>query len=294
MAVPRPDPGGESASVAVVRNVFFSIPFAGRRDDAGWEISCRLLGNTLRSVLRQTDPAFEVVITGHEKPALEELGDPRVTFLTAPFDKPADPSGYCADKRSKRKNNAIYIKERGGGYITYLDSDDLVSRNLINYIRYNGDPNGYIFKTGYLMDYRTKVIGIYADFDKHCGSCAAIYSTAERIDPEGFGPFMTLHDGHKGHPLWQSLAAMEGRPLRPVPFPAAVYVVNTSQNISASMGEAKVRSRLKRIRRRQVAVTPEIVEEFSLAEIVPPRSRAVRLGGRVRALVARLRRGGRA
>ena len=47
-----------------MRNVFFSIPLAGKRDEAGWGISCRLLGHTLASVLNQTDPTFEIVMSG--------------------------------------------------------------------------------------------------------------------------------------------------------------------------------------------------------------------------------------
>lgn len=273
-------------------NVFFSIPLAGKRDEAGWGISCRLLGHTLASVLNQTDPRFEVVITGHERPALPELDDPRVTFLSASFEKP-EPAQYRVDKRRKRERNALHVKSRGGGYIVFLDADDLVSRRLVEHVRFVDDPNGYIVDEGYVLDHAAGILARYEEFDRQCGSCAVIHCPAEEIDPSGAGYAMSFYGRSTGHPLWRGMAEAAGRPLRPVPFPAMVYVVNTSQNISVSKGEARVADRLLKIRKQQVPLTPEIAAEFSLAGLAPvaPSPAEASLRGRLARLGRRLRAG---
>ncbi len=260
---------GQSGNAMTMKNVFFSIPFSAKRDEARWAIACQLLGNTLASIFNQTDPAFEVVITGHERPSLTELSDPRVTFLKAPFPKPEALSEYHIDKRMKRRNNALYIKTRGSGYIVFLDADDLVSHNLIRHMRLADDPNGYVFVRGYLLDYRAMILGRCDNFDRHCGSCAAVYFSSDEISADGSGYAMSFYTKPAGHKSWRELAAAEGRPLQPIPFPAVVYVFNTSQNLSASLGEGMVTTRLMKIRRQEVPLTPDIIEEFSLSRVFP-------------------------
>lgn len=269
-----------------MKNVFFSVPLAGKRDDAGWEIAGRMLGNTLASVLNQTDPAFEVVITGHERPSIPELDDPRVTFLVAPFEKPTNPPEYHLDKRRKRRNNAIHIKSKSGGYIVFLDADDLVSRNLVGHIMSSDDPHGYIFNDGYLLDHQTGIMSRRDEFDQHCGSCAAIHFSPDEIDEkEDAAPFSRKS---AGHPKWARIAAEKGRPLRPVPFPAAVYVVNTSQNLSVTKDEVKAAKRLERLHYQPVPMTPGLIEEFSLGRSASVQARMVGFQGAVRGLLARL------
>jgi hypothetical protein len=56
--------------------------------------------------------------------------------------------------------------------------------------------------------------------------------------------------------------------LQPIPFPAAVYLVNTSQNLSLSRGVAHMEWRLGRISEGQVPLTRELVDEFSLAPVL--------------------------
>jgi hypothetical protein len=158
--------------------VFFSISLAGKDDQATWQKRCSLLGHTLRSIFNQTDSHFKIVIVGHEYPDITEMNDKRITFIRCFFDKPKDRAQSLLDKRRKRIIGALYISKKRGGYIIWLDADDLVSRKLVQYMRKKADPNGYIFLKGYALDHSSKIIapvpGAWEKtFDQVCGSCAA-------------------------------------------------------------------------------------------------------------------------
>jgi hypothetical protein len=275
----------------VVRPVFFSIPLAAKRDEAGWEIACRLLRHTLGSILGQTDPEFEIVITGHDRPPIEELDDTRVSFLHAPFAPPRDQSAFLADKGRKRRHNARHIRARGGGYIVFMDADDLVSRHLVKYIRAFGHPHGYIFKRGYVLDYQSGAIGPIPGarqgaFDQYCGSCAAIHFSPQEIGVTDAVQRLSLYGQFRNHTKWEEIAARIGRPLHPVPFPVAIYVLNTSQNISAAGRRSKRTKRwIVEPHRRQTCLTPEMVTEFALAPVLASASRAARVRATVRGLI---------
>lgn len=62
------------------KNFFFCIPFKPKSRCSDWSATVGLLGQTLRSLLNQTDPDFRVLIAGHDRPSLPELDDPRVSF----------------------------------------------------------------------------------------------------------------------------------------------------------------------------------------------------------------------
>jgi len=282
---------GAGRDSMAARHVFFSIPLAAKRDEAGWEIACRLLSHTLGSILGQTDPEFEVVIMGHEQPSIAELDDPRVTFLRAPFASPRDPSEYMRDKARKKRHNARHIRARGGGYILFMDADDLVSRHLVKHISATGHPHGYIFKRGYVLDYQSGAIAPLpgprmAGFDQFCGSCAAIHFSPADIGATDTDHGSSFYGQFRNHREWEDAAARAGRPLQPVPFPAAIYVLNTSQNLSAAgqNGRQRLRRRIANLHHWQIRLTPEIVTDFSLAPVLASTSRLARVRATIHGL----------
>jgi hypothetical protein len=82
--------------------IFFSIPLAGKSDQLGWERRCSLLGQTLRSILNQTDADFTVLIAAHEQPEIEEIKGKPVKVIKCSFDKPTRHPQFSWNKRRKR------------------------------------------------------------------------------------------------------------------------------------------------------------------------------------------------
>lgn len=255
-------------------NVFFVIPFAGRRDAQSWDTARALLAATLRSIFSQTDPNFGVFIAGHEAPAIPELEDPRVRFLSAGFDKPAHPSEAMRDKYRKKRMVLQAVAKAGGGDAIFMDADDLVSSRLVAFVREANHPNGLLFTHGYIWDAAAArlapIPGAYkTPFYKHCGSCMVL-----RVGP-GDAPAGGAYKGsraeaYKRHAEYGEIAAAQGRPLAEISLPAMVYVVNTGAGDSETRNP-KTEERLARISSSAIEITPTIKQTFTLA---PTRPRA--------------------
>lgn len=220
-------------------NFLFAISLAAQCATADWGRAEELLSHTLQSVLQQSDPRFDVVVCGHEKPDIPELEDPRVTFLVSDAAPPTDPSRYRRDKMRKRRIIGGRLRELGGGYFFPLDADDLVSRELVAYVLRDDNRRGYLIDRGYALDFlngrAAPIPGAWStSFDRVCGSSAAIYFDEEDLPRSGkqADSAVRYFDLFDSHAYWPIVAEELGRPFDRVPFPAAVYVVNHSQNLS--------------------------------------------------------------
>jgi FkbM family methyltransferase len=240
-----------------------------KRPGLDWNIVTTLLSNTIRSVLNQTDPDFIVLICSHDKPECAEMEDPRVKFIEATFPRALEPNQFVLDKMRKRRATGREVYKMGGGYVVMLDADDLVSRRLVAYFRQAEAPHGYTFPTGYAMDFATGALapvpGAWSKpFTECSGSSGAIYF--EREDFKEPPEPNTYFRQFRKHREWPAVAARHARPLSPVPFPAAVAVLNTQTNISFVLRrpEERVKALLSKIDRLSIPITPALIEEFSL------------------------------
>ena len=114
-------------------NFFFGIPLRSRQASRDWRRVCALLDATLNSTLHQLNRDIQVIIACHEVPTTRDR-DSRVTFLEATFSRPRDGLEQMYDKRSKKIMLAEEVCRRGGGYLMLLDSDDLVSNRLAEFV----------------------------------------------------------------------------------------------------------------------------------------------------------------
>src|SRR5688572_2871997 len=138
----RPPNGG------FVTPFFFSIPLAPKRDERSWRRISSLLADTLASLQQQTDGDWQAVIAGNEKPDIAEFDDPRVMFISVETRMPGAYSEKIADQNTKRAAAFEHIRRAGGGYVMMLDADDLVHRELVAFVRKDGNPFGYVFDQG--------------------------------------------------------------------------------------------------------------------------------------------------
>jgi hypothetical protein len=249
--------------------VFFSIPFAAKRDDASWRRENDLFGHSLASVLNQTDSDLDVIVCGHDRPRCSQLDDPRVTFLSAPFPPPEDKSQFLTDKKRKRRETFNEIRRRGGGYVVLQDADDLVNRTLVDFIRQDRAPHGYIFRTGLVLDWATgniaPVPGAWdAPFNRRCGTSAVFRFTVADLRKGLLEQRPYAWNYSAGHVRQEETAVAAGRPLSPLPFPGAIYVFNTGTNTSAQLSrdEAHMKAICKRIRLHRLDPEDAVLGDF--------------------------------
>jgi hypothetical protein len=235
--------------------VSFGIPLKSAKTSGDWSRTQALLGATLRSVFRQSDPRWRVLVCGHEMPETAEIGDPRVEFVAAEWSPPSpgDGSGGLDDQFRKRAAIGARVYELGAGYYMDLDGDDLIHRDLAATAL--ATEHGCIITTGYICDAMAHVIAplpgaLSVDFDRVCGSMAVIRYEQADFPPlsvrQGFvDASRTLFGGTRNHPYVRGRCEEIGRPLAPVPFPAAIYVINTQENYSLiHLRESQRRSHL--------------------------------------------------
>jgi hypothetical protein len=255
----------------------FAIPFGARCVTLDWDRACASLAWTLRSVLNQSDPDSYVGVCCHDIPDLPADIRDRVNIMEADFPSPTERSKYGDDKRRKKEKLAGILSQMGGGYFFGLDCDDLVSRDLVAYARQEGDANGYLIEAGYAFDEKANNLapipgtpGTWQGRPLHqvCGSCAILNLSPSELPG---GKLFRRNEGlflrMKQHGRYGVDATAIGRPLKPIPFPAVVYVLNTGNNVSYTVSrdaarQAEIHSD---IARSAVPVSRELAEQFGLS-----------------------------
>jgi hypothetical protein len=219
--------------------VTFGIPLRATNSPVEWSALCRLLSDTVRSVYNQTDQSFRIIVACDRMPRLDFATDDRLEFLQVTLPSPKDHDEGDNDAGAKRWEIARHFLLGGGGYLMFLDADDLVSNQLIAFVRKTNHESGYVFGQGYGMDaVSRKVLPIPQPgvtdlaFHQMCGSSIVVRFAPGDLSSENEEKPRYNRLMRAGHTSVAKAAEEEGRPMLSVPFRAAVYVVGT--NVSQS------------------------------------------------------------
>lgn len=219
----------------------FCIPFKSKQRSRDWNATQSLLGHTLRSILRQTDPNFRVVIAGHDRPDIPELEDARVEFIAAQIPLPKNGEEGKKDQIAKMHIAAGYASRYGSTYIMVVDSDDLIDKRIVEFVRRDRHPVGYMVRAGYVYDTRAGLVGEFpsasdpAQLWQHCGTCAIFYFDQSELPEYKDGNVTSTKSFFqrlKGHRRWESKMMAAGRFPATLPFRGVLYRLNTGDNAS--------------------------------------------------------------
>src|SRR5262245_15854353 len=152
--------------------LYFGIPVKSRFVSQDWHQVGRLLSRTLASVANQVGGSFRAIIAHHEFPEECKTHDHRFEFLEVQFPSPRDRGGMMVDKNRKRELIAYRVRQYGGGYLMYLDADDLVSSRLAQFVAEDRSNYGYVINKGYELDEHSNSLRWAPSFDLLCGSSA--------------------------------------------------------------------------------------------------------------------------
>ena len=221
--------------------IYFGIPLRSKASSKNWDNVTKVFNRTLKSVYSQTDPDFKIYVACHDIPVLDEKYDDRVEFLISDKDTPKTKEEMMLDKGWKISMIAKRIREDGGGYIMLVDSDDLVSNRIAEYVNSHPRCNGYLSRYGYVYndgaDYMQKADNLH----KLCGSCSIVYYAVEDLPdkmPDSFFDNSPVDQWviRKAHCVIPDYLQEHGRELSTIPFPTTVYVRNTGDNHSMMDG----------------------------------------------------------
>jgi len=255
--------------VLVSQPFAFCVPLLPKAVAADWGIVVDLLEDTLTSLENQHDHRFVLLLAGHEMPELRRRYSFEIIFLQADWPTGSEIGEKLRDKRWKRRLLLRELRARGGGYAMFLDADDLVSNRLVEHVLNDGNPNGYVIEQGYAYDRLNRRIapipGAWSgSFDSVCGSCTVIKFNRDDLPADGDSSEQTLGMQLKRHSEWKEVMSGVGRPLAPVPFPAAVYVLNHSQNLHNAIKQNRDQQVPRKIAQRAIDLDADLRTEFSI------------------------------
>jgi hypothetical protein len=216
----------------------FGIPLMPRAAARDWRRVEALLGLTLKSVRAQTDPAFRVVIAGHDRPRCIP-DDERFGFLQR--DWPVGPPG-SRNCDGGRKKYAIreHVLEESGGLLMFLDADDWVDVRLVEASRRALGPEhaGGVITSGFAIDFGSLRAAPLPDrrffaggFHRLCGSSVVARMRPDEADPFRRDPWSAITSHHR----WIEAAHGRGADVAELPV-CGGYLINTSENHSELHG----------------------------------------------------------
>ena len=216
--------------------IVFGIPLKSKKNSRDWDAVQNNLRRTLRTLFWQRDANFHVIVCGHDKPDFGKFED-KVSWLPVHWDPPTAKEQYSQDKSRKRKwilvNLNRLLEANEGLYYFLLDADDLLSKDVVEFIRSNDNRTGYLVDKGYVFDNSNgnlaKMNKDSRPFYKSCGSSAVFWLDKKDL-PKKLSDKTTFWSALIDHKEYPEVCEAHGRPLRTFPFYAAMYMLNHGNN----------------------------------------------------------------
>lgn len=180
------------------------------------------------------------------------------------------------DKGLKIAAGAIWAKEKGAEYIMIVDADDLVNKDIPDFVARTGGP-GWFIRAGMILPVGSRLGAVVHDFQNWCGSSVIV-----RVDLLGLGTTPQSMDPHivkywlGHHKVMIPELKAAGRALEPLPFLGAIYRTGHGEGNFQRSGLRKVLLSLSHLRKSPKRYLRRLLN----MRIFGKRSRALFLGGR--------------
>jgi hypothetical protein len=208
----------------------FIVPLRSKQVSKSWSrVNC-LLERTLRSICAQTVSDFQVVVVCHEKPEVD-FNPLNVRCVEVSFPIPSD----CAESKNRDKYRKIWtglnsLKTIRPSHVTFVDSDDCVSRRITEFALKNHKSNGWHIEQGYEHPDDSEIVYFRKkNFHKKTGTSHILkYSLLE--------PFLNYEFDritHRSFLFHQDISKIMnemGFPLESLPFPGSAYITQNGEN----------------------------------------------------------------
>lgn len=222
--------------------MYFGIPLRSKKASVDWGRVTTLFTHTLKSILNQTDPDFRVIVACHEIPGTNYNSDKRIEFIQVDCPYPRNLYEQMSDKGYKVHSIGKRIGEYGGGFTMIVDADDLISKHIVSFVkRHDENKFGWYIDKGYILYLDKERLNFAPHFPS--GSNSIINYTMDQLPkdlkdawrPSQPGNDFIITMGHSTKVKIEACNTM-GRPLRPIGFEAAIYVLGTGENHSTISG----------------------------------------------------------
>ena len=213
----------------------FVIPLKSSQVSKSWWRVCQLFERCIKSVCNQTTDNFKVIVVCNEKPQIA-FSHPNLIYLSLDL-PPAKGANALAkgrtDKGRKILAGLVHAAQFSPSHTMTMDADDCISKNLAAFVSKSPQHNGWFVNSGYRYQEGSKFIRYkFRNFYRECGSCCIVRYDLNNLPPNpeynrGYGYYKNYLD----HAKIPRNLAQTNHSLEPLPFPGAVYILNTGENI---------------------------------------------------------------
>lgn len=264
----------------------FVIAFRAKENSKDWHREVRLLSRTLHSILNNKCGHFKIVVVFSDFPAVN-ISDDRIIWKKyeshfVKSDEISDFNDYASkyydsrfaeisfDQGKKIMIGCSELKKLGCSYVMSVDADDLISCNLVDFVKEKNKLQlpGWVVSRGFIYNEgEKKIMKQPWKFNLLNGSSYII-----RIDliPIPFHDSMSLLDNNffASHAWLYFRLKESGHKLLKLPFYGSVYVAH-GQNWSNISELNKLRGFKKTVKKVLFGrkIDPIIVKEFGLYNI---------------------------
>ena len=152
--------------------LYFIVPFKSVKASLSWVDVCGLLQSTLISICQQTSTDFRVIVVCTELPMID-YHHSSIDFLQVETDLTV--INRRQDKLNKIKAGFEFAKRYNPSHYMVVDSDDLISNKIVEFVSQNIEHEGWIFNHGYVHEVAQNYFYVVrSGFYNHCGTCAIL------------------------------------------------------------------------------------------------------------------------
>jgi hypothetical protein len=242
----------------------FVVPVKPKFNSKNWIKDNQLLTRTLKSVCNQRDVNFKVYVIFHDKPDINFI-HPNIHYLSFPYKYTScehiedledyalkyyerQYAEYMIDKGKKITYACKVAIEDGCKFIMAVDSDDLVSHQLAEFVNAASDKEpGWVIEKGYIYLEGSRFL-IKSDFLQGInGSTHIINSNLVPIPNFGEDRLLNFNFFEAHGYVRQRVVELYNVHLKVLPFKGTIYVVhkNNTSGVSSLVNKYQIKTYLK-------------------------------------------------
>jgi hypothetical protein len=216
--------------------IVFIISLKSRQVSKDWVKVCWLLERTVRSIVNQTSESFRLIIVCHERPGIS-IKHSAIKYVEVDFSPPKLGQVNIISQMDRDKNQKMwlgleYAAQFNPSHVMFVNADDCVSCRIAEFFTQKPSVNGWFLDSGYV--YEDDSDCIYRkdkNFYLMSGTSHIVAYSLMRQDNDMRSIY--VDSGEPLHQLVVDMLASNKKPLKPLPFPGAVYVIENGENINA-------------------------------------------------------------
>lgn len=222
----------------------------------------RLLDASLRSVCRQVDADFRVVVVHNSMPKVT-ICDQRITYVRVDFPAPSaertprtSHNVFRRDKGTKCAIGVAAAHQLGADHVMFFDADDLIHHQVSALANGSTDHPGWYSPQGWIHSFGSRSVQfVPTGFHQKNGSTSIIRTDLVGVpttlattvsQEEVLGSLTEAYvDRMLGeHGWWQDQLETTGHKMEATPFPIAVWEIGTGENVSGNLVSNRQRQRI--------------------------------------------------